>query len=113
MTIRGFDAISAAKELHRMLGKYSGDASRGFRLDLSVEEADELAAVDENLIFLDLDISGLEMEELVALSVGLGGEPGRSFSELRDKFEQEGDDDRAAIFDAMARRWAALKSRSH
>jgi hypothetical protein len=113
MTIRGFDAISAARELHLVLGKYSGDASRGFRLDLSVEEADKLAVVDENLIFLELDISRLAMEELVALSVALGGEPGESFSELRNRSEKQGDDDRAAIFDAMAARWAELKSRSH
>jgi hypothetical protein len=68
---------------------------------------------DENLIFLDLEISGLNMEELVALSIALGGKPGQSFLELRDRFDLEGDDDRADIFDAMARRWSALKSKSH
>ncbi|MFZ2446162.1 MAG: hypothetical protein WAW37_07390 [Syntrophobacteraceae bacterium] len=113
MTIRGYDAISVAKELHLPLGKYSGESSRGFRLDLSVEEADELATIDENLIFLDLDISGLKMEELVALSVSLGGEPGQSFTGLRNKFDALGDDDRAEIFDAMAKRWSELKARSH
>jgi hypothetical protein len=82
-------------------------------LDLSVEEADRLAGMDENLIFLDLDVSSLKMEELVALSVALGGKPGQSFTELRDRFDIEGDDDKADIFDAMARRWSALKSKSH
>ncbi len=113
MTIRGFDAISAAKRLDLPLGKYSAEDSRGFRLDLSVEEADELATIDENLIFLELDISRLKMEELVALSVALGGETGQSFAELRDKFESEGDDDRASVFDAMSTRWSELKARSH
>ncbi len=113
MTIRGYDAISAAKQLDRQLGKYSGESSRGFRLDLSVDEANQLATIDENLIFLELDIDSLKMEELVALSVALGGEPGQSFMELRDKFDMEGDDDRAEIFDAMAKRWSELKARSH
>ncbi len=113
MTIRGFDAISAAKRLELPLGKYSAEASRGFRLDLSVEEADKLATIDENLIFLELDISRLTMEELVTLSVALGGEPGQSFAKLRDRFESEGDDDRAAVFDAMRARWLELKARSH
>ncbi|MEN6441300.1 MAG: hypothetical protein ABFD97_22255 [Syntrophobacter sp.] len=113
MTIRGFDAINVAKELHLLLGKYSGESSRGFRLDLSVEEADDLALVDENLIFLELEIGGLGIEELVMLSVALGGEPGQSFSDLRDRFNSLGDDDRAEIFDAMARKWSALKIRSH
>lgn len=113
MTIRGFDAISAARRLDLPLGKYSGEASRGLRLDLSAEEAAKLASMDENLIFLELDISKLKMEELVALSVALGGEPGQSFVKLRDKFGSEGDDDKAAIFDAMSKRWSELKARSH
>ena len=71
MTIRGFDAISAAKELHLLLGKYSEQSHRGFRLDVSVEDADELAVMDENLIFIDLDIDSLDMEGLAALSVAL------------------------------------------
>ncbi len=113
MIIRGFDAISAAKHLHMPLGKYSEQSHTGFRLDLSIKEADDLAIVDQNLIFLDLDISRLTVEELVALSVALGGKPGESFNELRDRFEMEGDDDRAEIFEAMARRWSELKLKSH
>ncbi len=113
MTLRGFDAINAAKELHLLLGKYSAESSRGFRLDLSVEEADNLALVDENLIFLELDIGNLGIEELVMLSVALGGEPGQSFPELRDRFSRMGDDDKAEIFDTMARKWNDLKTRSH
>lgn len=113
MTIRGFDAISVARELELLLWKYSGESSRGFRMDLTVDEADELATIDENLIFLELDINRLKMEELVALSIGLGGEPGQSFMDLKDRFEQEGDDDKAEIFELMARRWSALKLRSH
>jgi len=113
MTIRGFDAINVAKELNLFLGKYSGESSKGFRMDLSVEEADALASMDENLIFLELDISSLSMEELVSLSVALGGEPGQSFLELQQKFDSEGDDDRAEVFDAMAKRWSEIKARSH
>jgi hypothetical protein len=113
MTIRGFDAINAAKQLHLPLGKYSEESHRGFRLDLSVEEARILAAMDENLIFLDLDINRLDMEGLLALSIALGGRPGQSLLELRNNFDLEGDDDRADIFDAMAKRWSALKLRSH
>ena len=52
MTIRGYDAIMAAKELNMPLGKYSAEPHRGFRLDLSVEEAGRLASIDQNLIFL-------------------------------------------------------------
>lgn len=113
MTIRGYDAISAAKELHLPLGKYSAESARGFRLDLSVEEADELAAMDENLIFLDLDIGRLNVSELIALSIALGGEPGESFKAVGERFEMDGDDDRADIFRAMATRWSELKARSH
>ena len=113
MTIRGFDAISVAKELRLLLGKYSGESSKGFRMDLSVEEADELATVDENLIFLELDVNDLNIEELITLSVALGGEPGQSFSELRDRFDADGDDDRADVFNAMSKRWSELKFKSH
>lgn len=113
MTIRGFDAISAARQLHLPLGKYSAESHRGFRLDLSIEEADRLAVLDENLIYLDLDINRLDMEGLIALSIALGGKHGQSFQELRDKFDLEGDDDRADVFEAMARRWSALKLKSH
>lgn len=113
MTIRGHDAISAAKELHLPLGKYSEESHRGFRLDLSLKEAHKLAAIDENLIFLDLDIDRLDIQALAALSIALGGKPGQSFLQLRDEFDLEGDDDRADIFEAMARRWSALKLKLH
>jgi hypothetical protein len=95
------------------LGKYSEESNRGFRLDLSVEEADALAGMDQNLIFLDLDMRRLNVEQLIALSVSLGGEPGESFKRLSNKFTREGDDDRAEIFEAMAKRWAELKMKSH
>lgn len=113
MIIRGYDAISAAKGLDLPLGKYSEESNRGFRLDLSVEEADELAVVDQNLIFLDLNIHGLTVEELLTLSLALGGEPGKSFREISERFALEGDDDRAEIFLALDGRWADLKSKSH
>lgn len=113
MIIRGFDAISAAKELRLPLGKYSEKSYRGFRLDLSVEEAYRLASRDQNLIFLDLDIQNLSIEQLLKLSEALGAEGGKTCIQLRDQFEFEGDDDRAAIFDALAKRWAALKAGAH
>ncbi len=113
MIIRGYDAISAAKELKLPLGKYSGESNRGFRLDLSVEEADDLASKDQNLIFLDLDIQRLSIEQLLMLSEALGGKRGKSFAQIRDQFQYEGDDDRAEIFDAIAKRWAQLKSKAH
>ncbi len=113
MIIRGYDAISAAKELNLSLGKYSGESNRGFRLDLSIEEADELASQDQNLIFLDLDIQRLSIEQLMLLSAALGGKPWKSFAQLRDEFEDEGDDDRAEIFDAIEKRWVQLKSKAH
>jgi len=113
MIIRGYDAISAAKELNLPLGKYSEESYKGFRLDLSVEEAARLAGVDQNLIFLDVDIRSLSLEELLKISSALGAEPGESCTQIRDKFESDGDDDRAAIFDALSKRWAELKGRSH
>src|SRR5271157_5695282 len=113
MIIRGYDAISAAKELELAIGKYSERSYRGFRLDLSIEEAYRLAGQDQNLIFIDLDIPNLSLEQLLKLSAALGAEPGRSCTQVRDKFEFEGDDDRAAIFDAVAKRWSELKSKSH
>lgn len=113
MIIRGYDAISAARELRLPLGKYSEESYRGFRLDLSVEEAYRLACRDQNLIFLEVDIRDLSLEQILKLSAALGAEPGKSCTEIRDKFEFEGDDDRATIFDAIARRWAELKSKSH
>jgi hypothetical protein len=113
MIIRGYDAISAAKELKLPLGKYSEESHRGFRLDLSVEEAYNLASLDQNLIFLDLDIPNLSLGQLLKLSAALGAEPGKTCSQVRDKFEFEGDDDRAAIFEAIAQRWTELKSKSH
>ncbi len=113
MVIRGYDAISAAKELELPLGKYSEKTYRGFRLDLSVEEAYQLATRDQNLIFIELDIQNLSLEQLLKLSAALGAEPGKSCTQVRDKFEFEGDDDRASIFDAVAKRWSELKSRSH
>lgn len=113
MTIRGYDAFRAAKELRMPLGKYSEKSHLGSRLDLSVEDTDELAVVDEDLVFLNLDINSLGMDELIALSIALGGEPGQSLPELRDQYEQGGDDDRADVFDTMARRWSALKLKSH
>jgi hypothetical protein len=113
MIIRGYDAISAAKELKLPLGKYSEEAHLGFRLDLSPEEAYNLAGQDQNLIFLNLDIPKLSLEQLLKLSAALGAKPGSTCTQVRDKFEFEGDDDRAAIFDAIARRWAELKSLSH
>jgi hypothetical protein len=113
MFIRGYDAISAAKELKMPLGKYSEESYRGFRLDLSVEEAYQLATRDQNLIFVELDIQNLSLEQLLKLSAALGAEPGKSCTQVRDKFEFEGDDDRAAIFDAIAKRWSELKSKSH
>ncbi|SPF34942.1 hypothetical protein SBDP1_130025 [Syntrophobacter sp. SbD1] len=113
MIIRGYDAISAAKELRLPLGKYSEESYRGFRLDLSVEEANQLAVKDQNLIFLDLDIRQLSLEQLLKLSAALGATPGNSCIQVRDKFDFDGDDDRAAIFDALAQRWAELKSKSH
>ena len=75
VTIRGFDAISAAQELTLPLGKYSEESYRGFRLDLSVEEAYRLAIEDQNLIFLELDIPNLSLEQLLKLSAALGAEP--------------------------------------
>jgi hypothetical protein len=113
MIIRGYDAISAAKELKLPLGKYSEQSYRGFRLDLSIEEAYRLAGQDQNLIFIDLEIPNLSLEQLLKLSAALGAETGRSCTQVRDKFEFEGDDDRAAIFDAVAQRWSELKSKSH
>jgi hypothetical protein len=113
MVIRGYDAISAAKELALPLGKYSEESYRGFRLDLSVEEAYQLAAHDQNLIFLELDIPNLSLEQILKLSAALGAEPGNTCVQLRDKFATEGDDDRASIFDAVAKRWSELKSKSH
>jgi len=113
MIIRGYDAISAAKELKLPLGKYSEQSYRGFRLDLSIEEAFRLAEQDQNLIFIELDIPNLSLEQLLKLSAALGAEPGKSCTQVRDKFEFEGDDDRAALFDAVAKRWRELKSKSH
>ncbi len=113
MVLHGYDAIKAAKQLNLPLGKYSEESNRGFRLDLSIEEADDLAFEDQNLIFLDLDISRLGTDELINLAVSLGGIPGQSFSELRGLFEREGDDDRAEIFKAMENRWSELRSMSH
>ncbi|MGA2936927.1 MAG: hypothetical protein ABSF52_07500 [Syntrophobacteraceae bacterium] len=113
MIIRGYDAISAAKELKLPLGKYSEQSYRGFRLDLSIEEAFRLAEQDQNLIFIELDIPNLSLEQLLKLSAALGAEPGKSCTQVRDKFEFEGDDDRAALFDAVAKRWSELKSKSH
>jgi len=113
MIIRGYDAISAARELELPLGKYSEQSYRGFRLDLSVEEAYRLASQDQNLIFLDLEVRNLSVEQLLKLSAALGARTGETCAQVRDKFELEGDDDRAAIFDAIDRRWAELKSKSH
>lgn len=113
VTIRGYDAISAAKELKLPLGKYSEESYRGFRLDLSVEEAYQLASEDQNLIFLELDVPNLSFEQLLRLAAALEAEPGRSCAQVREKFESEGDDDRADIFDAVAKRWSELKSKSH
>ncbi len=113
MTIRGYDAISAAKELRMPLGKYSEGSYRGFRLDLSIEEAARLASADQNLIFLELDIRSLSQEQLFKLAAALGARPGESCVQVRDKFEFDGDDDRAAIFEAIAKRWSELKSKSH
>lgn len=113
MIIRGFDAISAAKGLRLPLGKYSEKSYRGFRLDLSVDEAYRLASQDQNLIFLDLDIENLSFEQLLRLSAALGAAAGKSCSQLKDQYESEGDDDRAAIFEALAKRWAVLKARAH
>ncbi len=113
MIIRGYDAISAAQELKIPLGKYSEQHYRGFRLDLTVEEAARLASADQNLIFLELDIQNLSLEEILKLSAALGAKPGESCAMVRDKFEIEGDDDRAALFDAIAKRWSELKSKSH
>lgn len=113
MIIRGYDAISAAKELEMPLGKYSEKSYPGFEFDLSIEVAARLASEDQNLIFLELDISNLSLEQLLKLSAALGAEPGQSCVQVKDKFEFEGDDDRAAIFEAIAKRWSELKSRSH
>jgi len=113
MIIRGYDAISAAQELEIPLGKYSEESYRGFRLDLTVEEADRLASVDQNLIFLELDIEKLSLEQLLKLSAALGAKPGETCIRVRDKFEFDGDDDKAAVFEAIAKRWSELKSKSH
>ena len=113
MIIRGYDAISAAQELKLPLGKYSEESYKGFRLDLSVDEAYQLASRDQNLIFLELDIRRLSYEELLKLASALGAETGKSCLQVRDKFENEGDDDRAEIFNALAQRWTELKSKSH
>jgi hypothetical protein len=113
MIIRGYDAISAAKELKMPLGKYSEQYHRGFRLDLSIEEAYRLASQDQNLIFLELEVSKLSLDQLLRLSAALGAETGKSCTQVKDKFEMEGDDDRAAIFEALAKRWSQLKSDSH
>jgi hypothetical protein len=113
MIIRGYDAINAAKELKMPLGKYSEESYRGFRLDLSIEEAYQLAGKDQNLIFLELDIPNFSLEQLLKLSAALGAGPGNTCTQLRDKFDFDGDDDRASIFEAIARRWSELKSKSH
>ncbi len=113
MVLHGYDAIKAAKQLNLPLGKYSEDSNRGFRLDLSIEEANALAFEDQNLIFLDLGINRLGTDELTDLAVSLGGKPGQSFNELRAIFEREGDDDRAEIFKAMENRWSELRTMSH
>jgi len=113
MIIRGYDAISAAKELQLSLGKYGEESHPRFRLDLSIEEASDLASRDQNLIFLDLDIPNLSLEQLLKLSAALGAQPGKTCTQVRDKFEFDGDDDRADIFDAIALRWAELKSKLH
>ena len=113
MTIRGYDAISAAEGLKLSLGKYSEESHRGFRLDLTVEEAYRLAGEDQNLIFIELDIPNLSLEQLLRLSAALGAEPGKSCTQVKHKFKFEGDDDRAEIFDAIAKRWSELKSKSH
>ena len=113
MIIRGYDAISAAKELKMPLGKYSEESYRGFRLDLSIDEAAKLASADQNLIFLNLDIQDLSLEQLLKLAAALGARPGESCVQVRDKFEFEGDDDRASVFDAISKRWYELKSKSH
>jgi len=113
MIIRGYDAISAAKELKMPLGKYSEESYPGFKLDLSIEAAAQLAGVDQNLIFLELEIQNLSVELLLKLAAALGAKPGESCVQVRDKFEFDGDDDRAAIFEAIAKRWSELKSKSH
>jgi len=113
MIIRGYDAISAAQELKMPLGKYSEQSYKGFRLDLTIDEAAKLADADQNLIFLELDIQKLSLEQLLKLSAALGARPGESCVRVRDKFDSEGDDDNAAVFDAIAKRWSDLKSKSH
>lgn len=113
MIIRGYDAISAAKELKMPLGKYSEQSYRGFRLDLSIEEAARLALADQNLIFLDLDVQDLSVDQLLKLAAALGAKPGQSCAQVRDNFQIDGDDDRAALFDAIDKRWNELKSKSH
>jgi len=113
MIIRGYDAISAAQQLEMPLGKYSEASYKGFRLDLSLDEAAKLASADQNLIFLELDIKNLSLEQLLKLAAALGANPGESCNSVRDKFDSEGDDDRAAVFEAIAKRWSELKSRSH
>jgi hypothetical protein len=113
MTIRGYDAITAARELKMPLGKYGEKSYRGFRLDLSIKEAAQLASSDQNLIFLELDVEKLSLEQILKLSAALGAKPGESCSQVRNKCESDGDDDRAALFDAIAKRWSELKSKSH
>ena len=113
MIIREYDAITAAKELKMPLEKYSEESYRGFRLDLSIQEAIQLAGEDQNLIFFELDIQDLSPDRLLALAAALGAKPGESCAQLKDRFEFDGDDDRAAMFDAIAKRWAELKSKSH
>jgi hypothetical protein len=113
MIIRGFDAISAAKELKLPLAKYSERSHPGFRDDLSIEEAYRFASQDQNLIFLEIDVRELSLEQILKLSAALGAGAGKTCIQVRDKFEREGDDDRASLFDAIAQRWAELKSKSH
>jgi hypothetical protein len=113
MIIRGYEAINAARELEMPLGKYSEESCRGFRLDLTADEAARLASADQNLIFLELDIQRLTLEQLLKLAAALGAKPGESCAMVRDKFEVEGDDDMAVLFEAVAKRWSELKSKSH
>ncbi len=113
MIIRGYDAISVAHELYLPLGKYSEQSHPGFRLDLSVDEAHQLASQDQNLIFLEIDLQKLSLDQLLRLSSVLGAELGKTCTQVRDYFAVQGDDDRAAIFDALSKRWAELRSKSH
>lgn len=113
MIIRGYDAISVAEKLNIPLSKYADPDEHDFRTDLSVEEAKRIAGKDENFIFVDLDIYKLTREQLVELASALGRLPDETFGSARERFDEEGEDDRAEVFCEIAERWTDVNPRIH